>query len=249
MSARVAAVARAYDDIAASYDELTREDRWMRRVLWSRYRRAFRPGERILDLGCGTGQDTLWLAARGLRVVALDPSAGMLARLDRAARRAGLAERIELRQADAAALGGWPEGELDGIVSAFAVVNTVADPAALARDAARLLRPRGRMILHLLAPRGGGRGEAAGGQLVRISGHPVPHRLWPAGRLYADCFAGRFRCRRRYGLGLLWPQRWGRWLPPGLAYGLGRLEPGLTRLPGLAGRGRFEVLELERRPG
>jgi len=53
-------------------------DRWERTLI----ERALAPlsGRKVLDLGCGTGRVTAFLAARGARVVAIDNAAGMLAR-------------------------------------------------------------------------------------------------------------------------------------------------------------------------
>jgi 2-polyprenyl-3-methyl-5-hydroxy-6-metoxy-1,4-benzoquinol methylase len=53
-----------------------------------------------LDAGCGHGSETLWLAARGWRVEALDFSATALAYAESTAEAAGLADRIEWAEAD-----------------------------------------------------------------------------------------------------------------------------------------------------
>jgi SAM-dependent methyltransferase len=55
---------------------------------------------RALDVACGPGSVTLWLAARGLEVVALDVSPVAIDLLGRAALTAGLDVRIEARVAD-----------------------------------------------------------------------------------------------------------------------------------------------------
>jgi ubiquinone/menaquinone biosynthesis C-methylase UbiE len=57
----------AYDAIAAGYDEQVGGDDWMRRRLHAQYARVFRPGQHVLDVGCGTGIDALFLRARGFR--------------------------------------------------------------------------------------------------------------------------------------------------------------------------------------
>jgi len=53
-----------------------------------------------LDIACGPGAQTLWLADRGLHVTAIDVSAVAIDRLRAAALTAGLAERIDARRVD-----------------------------------------------------------------------------------------------------------------------------------------------------
>jgi len=66
---------------------------------------GLRPG-RALDAGCGHGSDTLWLAARGWQVTAVDFAATALAHARSTARAMGpdVAERIDWVEAD---LGTW----------------------------------------------------------------------------------------------------------------------------------------------
>jgi len=70
-----------YDAVALDYDRHLARDRWMRRALWRHFARTFRPAGHLLDLGCGTGIDALYLASIGMRVTAIDASAGMVDRL------------------------------------------------------------------------------------------------------------------------------------------------------------------------
>ena len=66
------AVSAAYDAIAREYDRQLDDDAWMRRILWKRYGQVFRPGHHVLDVGCGTGTDAVFLARRGVRVTAIE---------------------------------------------------------------------------------------------------------------------------------------------------------------------------------
>jgi 2-polyprenyl-3-methyl-5-hydroxy-6-metoxy-1,4-benzoquinol methylase len=73
-----------------------------------------------LDAGCGQGSDTLWLAARGWRVTAVDFAAPALAHARTSADAMGpdVAERIDWAQAD---LGSWnpPREEYDLVVCLY----------------------------------------------------------------------------------------------------------------------------------
>src|SRR5262245_43816771 len=57
----------AYDGFAGDYDRRLAGEQWMRDVLWRHYLRLFRPGAHVIDAGCGTGIDTVFLASRGVR--------------------------------------------------------------------------------------------------------------------------------------------------------------------------------------
>lgn len=61
-------------------------------------RAALRPGETVIDMGCGSGALTLPLAAEGHRVVACDLSGGMLDRLRCQAEADGLLGNLDVRK-------------------------------------------------------------------------------------------------------------------------------------------------------
>src|SRR5208282_6229160 len=73
--------ANAFDRAAGSYDELfTRSTigQAQRKQVWERLLRVFAPGERILELNCGTGEDARFLARQGRSIVACDASMEMI---------------------------------------------------------------------------------------------------------------------------------------------------------------------------
>ncbi len=97
-----------------------------------------RPGERVLDVGCGDGALTEKLVAAGCRVVAIDASPEQV----QAARERGLDARV----ADVTALGFC--GEFDAVFS-NAVLHWVRDPDAALRSVHRALAPGGRLVAEL----------------------------------------------------------------------------------------------------
>ncbi|MDE3096765.1 MAG: methyltransferase domain-containing protein [Chloroflexota bacterium] len=103
-----------------------------------------RPGETVVDIGCGAGFDTL-LAARqvgpGGRVLALDMTDAMLEKARLGAEALGL-KNVELRTGYAEDLP-VASGFADVVIS-NGVINLTPDKLAVMREIARVLRPGGR---------------------------------------------------------------------------------------------------------
>ncbi|MCP9926386.1 bifunctional demethylmenaquinone methyltransferase/2-methoxy-6-polyprenyl-1,4-benzoquinol methylase UbiE [Cyanobium sp. CH-040] len=144
------AVDDLFEQIAPRYDRLNDLLSLGLHRLWKRQAIAWLapvPGQRLLDLCCGTGDLALLMAARvrpGGGVLGLDRAAAplRLAR-QRAARQPWLP--LDWRQADALATG-LADGCVDGAVMAYGLRN-LADPAAGLAELRRLLRPGGRAVV------------------------------------------------------------------------------------------------------
>lgn len=104
-------------------------------------------GWTVGDLGCGTGQVTESLAPFVARVVAVDASPAML---DAARARLAGAPNVELRAGALEALS-LDDGELDAAL-VFLVLHYVAEPARALAEAARALRPGGRLLVVDMMP-------------------------------------------------------------------------------------------------
>ncbi len=108
---------------------------------------AVRPGDRVLDIGAGAGNDALIarrLASPGGRVIALDLTAGMTRRLSDAIRRASI-DDLDIVQGSAEQLP-LPDGCVDSITSNGAL-NLVPDKRRAVAEMFRVLRPGGRLQL------------------------------------------------------------------------------------------------------
>lgn len=93
-----------------------------------------------LDIGCGTGAIAVRLAKLGIHVTLLDSSSPMLDFAERAAREAGVTDRIEVKRGDAAQLGASFEAGSFDVVLCHNILEYVDNPAAVLRGAARGLR-------------------------------------------------------------------------------------------------------------
>jgi SAM-dependent methyltransferase len=147
-----------FDAVAPAYDRtfvFSRIGQAQRGFTWRELDRVFRPGQRILELNCGTGIDAVYLAQRGISVLACDISRRMLEEaakhLEEARRHARLKGKLEFRVLATECIGALrEEGEqFDGAFSNFAGLNCVEDVSAVARGLAALLKPGAPVLLCL----------------------------------------------------------------------------------------------------
>jgi SAM-dependent methyltransferase len=113
---------------------------------------ALQPGERVIDIGCGTGASSL-AAAQAVgpagHVTSVDISAQLLDRASTRAKDAGL-KNINFVLADAQTHAFAPQSA-DAMISRFGVMF-FEDPVAAFANMARALKPNGRMIFAAWAP-------------------------------------------------------------------------------------------------
>ena len=236
----------AFDSASTTYDvdfSGTRLGRLLRQRVWDILAEVFEPGQHIVELGCGTGEDAIFLARRGISVLATDASEGMLAVAQAKVRQAGLSDRVQLRHMNAAQL--QLDRTYDAALADFGVLNCVADRAGLGRGLADWLKPRAMLVAVVMGPlclwelgwyalhgdldravrrwRSGGLAQVGDGRLPVW--YPSPNRLRRE-------LGPAFQLRKLVGLGTLLPPSYlshlvDRW--PNL---FTRLAPYDARVPG-----------------
>lgn len=234
-----------FDPVAYRYDADftdTPLGRRQRGLVYRYLEPLIRPGMRVLEVNCGTGEDAIWMATRGANVTATDISAGMLDVASEKARSAGATITFQqLRLQDLSSLE-LPQGHpgFDLIFSNFDGLNCLPDLSFFPDAVARLLSPNGQVMVVFMNPmcaaefvgfalrgrfriavqrlrRGGVAAHIGDGEAVRTWFHPV----WKVKR----AFGKRFRFRTIAAIGLTTPptlmrnwyhrhQRLFRWLFP-----------------------------------
>ncbi|MCP4445920.1 MAG: bifunctional demethylmenaquinone methyltransferase/2-methoxy-6-polyprenyl-1,4-benzoquinol methylase UbiE [Myxococcales bacterium] len=148
-----------FDNLAPRYDLLNRlmslgvDKRWRRRTVRSL---QLRSGDKVLDLATGTGDLAINIARKhtDVTVVGVDPSAGMLDVGRTKIAKAGLSERITMREGVGEELP-FENDTFNAVTIAFGIRNCTDRPQAL-REMRRVTKAGGRIgILELGEPRRG----------------------------------------------------------------------------------------------
>lgn len=175
-------VTRIYDEVAASYDQVGPP---FYAVVGAELvdRTRVRPGDRVLDAGCGRGA-CLFPAAEAVgaegQVTGIDVSPRMVSETSAEV----AAPNITVQQGDAQAPD-FPDASFDAVLSGF-VLRMLPDPAAALHSYARLLRPGGRLGATIYAMSFDPRWQEVGESLdafLAPGGPPPAVPLDPADRL------------------------------------------------------------------
>jgi SAM-dependent methyltransferase len=142
-----------FDSIASDYDRHILGNR-INRLLRDRsvafMRRELPRNGRLLEVGCGSGTETLELLSDGHEILAVDISRRMLETVQAKAQSKGVAGRLRVAKLRAGEL---PQllaregrGAFDGVYSTYGALNCEPDLSALPAAIAGLLRPGGRFV-------------------------------------------------------------------------------------------------------
>jgi SAM-dependent methyltransferase len=260
--------AQAYWNTAAETYDLdfgnTLIGRAQRESIWREIGKVFTTGQRILELNCGTGIDAVFLANRGVRVLACDIAPRMIELAQRRANstqtgglidfRALATENIEVLER---------EGLFDGAFSNFSGLNCVDDLPTVAQNLARLLRPGARLVLCMIGrfvpwevawymARGNPRRAFLRFKKVtvgRIGEDALVSVRYPSVRKLAGIFSPGFRLKRRQGIGITLPPSYLEYLAQKFPLALNRLasfDRRIGSLPLMRSMGDCVLLQFER---
>ena len=141
-------VRQLFSTIADRYDLITALLSYGQDARWKRTLVALanvRPGERALDLACGTGDIAFAVAARGARTVGLDITLRMLQLADaKQGSASGIARRVRFLGGDMTSLPFAP-AVFDLVTTGYGLRN-VPDLTAAIGEIARVLKPGGRLL-------------------------------------------------------------------------------------------------------
>jgi SAM-dependent methyltransferase len=124
----------------------------MRAAVWARCASRFAAGMRVLEMNCGTGEDALWLAHRGIAVLATDVSPAMLQVAGKKLAASPGGAPVSFARLAWEDLEGFDAGPFDGALSNFGGLNCVSDLPDAVRALATKLRPGAVAILCIMGP-------------------------------------------------------------------------------------------------
>ncbi len=213
-----------FDAVADRYDELftaSRIGHAQRASVWTELKKAFRSGDRVLEIGCGTGVDACFLGSRGIRVVACDSSPRMLAMANRRVRETGNSAFVQPHLLGAEDLSELREERtFDGAFSNFGALNCVKDLRRFASDLGQVLHPGASVLFCLMGPcclweliwylahanpRKAFRRFHREGVDARLADGALVHVFYPSVRSLTRIFAPEFGLKSVKGIGVAVP--------------------------------------------
>ncbi len=139
----------AFDAAALVYDreyEKLHGIQRLREIIWQEYLRFFAAGDSLLEINCGTGTDALFLAQKGMHVLATDISPNMIAAATAAFQEAHLNHRASAQQLSYLGLNALGDSVFDGAYSNMGGLNCTNGIPTVAAGLAAHLKPGGYFI-------------------------------------------------------------------------------------------------------
>lgn len=147
----------AFDNVASEYDAVYGPTGnavmgWLRHESLALIKETFPTGSRLLEIGCGTGEEALHLAKEGRKVLATDISPRMASRTQAKAAAAGVGDNISVLALPAGQIGALrPKVPFDGAYASFGALNCEPDLSGLVSGLTHLLRTDARFVCSVMA--------------------------------------------------------------------------------------------------
>lgn len=238
--------APGFDRLAARYDNLwsgTKAGQLQRETVWRRTAELFSAGSRVLDLGCGTGDDLIMLGDLGAHATGIDASPEMV----RIARSRGLDARVCAVE-DTHQL----RGTFDVIWSNFGALNCIERLPDLREPLARAVNPGGWLVVCLMSrvclwetvwySLHGRLRKAIRRWSGEASSSAAPRVFYPAVRAMCRSFAPDFKLVAVHGVGVAVPPSYVTGFSDAFMHRLGAVDRRMASLPILRSLGDHRLL-------
>ena len=139
----------SFNKISDSFDKEDEENailQWMRNTVYEIYLSYFKKGDKLLELNAGTGIDAVYLASKGIKVLATDISDEMLGRLKDKIEKRNLQEMIRTENLSFDEIYKIHEKNFDGAVSNFGGLNCINNFNSLSESLGERIKPGGKFI-------------------------------------------------------------------------------------------------------
>jgi SAM-dependent methyltransferase len=260
--------AQAYWNVAAdTYEQKftgTIVGQTRRHAVWRDLERIFHPGDQVLELNCGTGIDAVFLAGKGVRILACDIAPRMIELARERAEAAEVTVRTDFRVLATEDISTLREqGPFDGAFSNFSGLNCVEDLSQVAEDLGDLLNPGAPFLMCMM-------GRFVPWEIAWFLAHGRPKRALMRIREERTCYPGpgnlrvqrpsvaqiteqmgaEFRLRAWKGIGITVPpsymEHWASRFP-NLTRRLAEVDRRIGSLPLFRSMADCVLLEFERR--
>lgn len=138
---------------SVNFDRLNDENRLtehLRGIYREEIMKWAKPGSRILEINCGTGIDSLYFAAKGHEVLAVDASIGMIGELKEKISRSPLSGRISAQICSYESLDLLGERRFDYIISNFGGLNCTDSLGEVLQQFGKYLNKGGKITLVIM---------------------------------------------------------------------------------------------------
>lgn len=220
---------------AETYDQIfpdTLIGQTQRSAVWRQVERVFQPGQRILEINCGTGIDAVHLAKRGIQVLACDLSPRMIELAIQRSVASKTTTLTQFRVLPTERISQLIGGErFDGALSNFSGLNCVENLSLVAHNLGELLHPKASALICMagsIAPLevawclSHGHVKQAMRRLRCTTEDSRIRVHFPTVRAIAKSFAPKFWLRRWQGIGVA--------VPPSCMEPLARRFPALLKI-------------------